>query len=103
MKPILSTTRLHDVFPEGVTKDALAKYYGLTKFDTAIPQILFDQLVGKPQNHDDPDPNFHPWGHYVFDYSFPTNEHFGTLFPLTQEGVDRYESVFKIAFEDPRC
>ena len=97
-KPILSTTRLHDVFPEGVTKDTLAKYYGLTKFDTAIPQILFDQLVGKP---DDPDPNFHPWGHYVFDYSPPNT--FGTLFPLTQEGVDRFESVFKTTFEDPRC
>ncbi len=96
-KPILSMEEIKVVFPAGATKDDLAKYYGLNAFDTAIPQQLFDQLAEGA--HGDPTDTFAPWGHFVFDYSTFT---FGTLFPLTTEGRDRFEKVLLAKFEDPR-
>jgi len=94
MRPILNQEQLEVVFPHGVTKEELAKYYGLTTFDVAIPQQLFDQLATE-------EPYFHPWGHYVFDYSTHTTS-WGALFPLTQEGISQMENVFGNAFVDPR-
>lgn len=90
MNPILSMEEVKALFPAGVTKDKLAQHYGLTTFDTAIPQKLFDALA---------DNDFDPWGHFVYDYSTFS---FGTLFPLTAEGRERFEAVFKRAWEDPR-
>ena len=69
-----SIEKLRTLFPQGISKEDLARHYGLTTFDVAIPQGLFNRLA---------EGEFDPWGHYVFDY---TNDRFGTLFPLTQEG-----------------
>ena len=93
-EPNPSVEQLLSIFPRGITKSDLAKYYGLTSVDTVIPQQLFTQL------HSD-GPPFHPYSHYVYDYTFYRH---GTLFPLTQEGTIQMENVFEpgFKFEDPR-
>jgi len=90
VKPILSVEQINEKWPEGITKDKLAEYYGLTTFDTAIPQMVFDQL-----SQDD----FDPWGHYVYDYSRWT---FGVLFPLTTQAIEKMELNLDRPFIDPR-
>lgn len=114
MKPILNMEQIKTTFPRGINKDGLARYYGLTTFDTAIPQSLFNLLASSIEGENKTtslDCNFHPWEHYVFDYTDHENDNgncFGALFPLTQEGVDRMENVFVNAdgsafkFDDPR-
>ena len=90
MIAIKSIEEIHKLWPKGVSKDRLAKFYGLTNYDTAIPQALFDQLS---QN------DFDPWSHYVYDYS---RWSFGVLFPLTKEGMNQMEICFSQPFNDPR-
>lgn len=90
MVKIKSIEEIRRIFPEGASKDDLAKYYGLTKYDTAIPQALFDKLA---------DEHFNPFSTYVFDYSILG---FGCLFPLTKEAVEHYEKKLGKPFKDPR-
>jgi hypothetical protein len=60
-----------------LTKDDLAKHYGLKSFDTAIPQDVFDELEMD---------SFH----FVYCYD---NSMFGFLFPLTIEGENRMNEL----------
>ena len=87
---IKSLAEIKELFPRGATKDTLAKYYGLTNYDMAIPQTLFDQLATD---------KFNPWGFYVYDYSRWT---FGVLFPLTTEAIVQMENNLDKVFIDPR-
>jgi hypothetical protein len=89
IKTILYAAEIRDEWRGGINKEDLAKWYGLTKVDCAIPQTLFDQLATE---------TFHPWSHYVYDYSTYS---FGVLFPLTQEGMARMEEI-DMPFNDPR-
>ncbi len=87
---IMTMGRIKEKWPNGINKQELAKFYGLTNVDTAIPQQLFDQLASD---------KFDPWGHYVYDYS---RWSFGVLFPLTQEGIKWMELNLDMPFIDPR-
>lgn len=88
--PIMSTEQIKVRWPNGISKEGLAKFYGLTNVDTAIPQLLFDQLASD---------KFDPYGHYVYDYS---TYRFGILFPLSKEGIHWMELNLDQPFIDPR-
>jgi hypothetical protein len=67
-----------------LNKTRLACIYGIpmSKFDTAIPQVLFDQLITK---------DFDPLFQYVYSYH---EDSMGQLFPLTVDAVERMGKVF---------
>ncbi len=89
MKRIRSIKELKQIFPQGWTKGELAEYYGLTNYDTALPQTLYDKLS---------EDGFDPYGQYVFDYTY---FNFGIIFPLTSEAIAQHEKKLG-PFKDPR-